>query len=95
MSHEGYEWDERKAAANFARHGVAFEAACRVFEDPFALEWLDDREDYEEARFVILGMVDGRIIVVVYTMRGDIVRIISARGAEPHEKRKYHEEEDE
>jgi uncharacterized DUF497 family protein len=42
-------------------------------------------------RFSAIGLVDGRMLFVVYTMREDVVRIISARGAEPHEKRKYHE----
>jgi uncharacterized protein len=59
---------------------------------PFALEWLDDREPYGEDRFVILGMVENRLLYVAYTMRGDKIRIISARGAEPHERRQYHEE---
>jgi hypothetical protein len=44
-----------------------------------------------ELRFNAIGLVDGRMLFVTYTMRGDIVRIISARGAEPHEKKKYHE----
>jgi uncharacterized protein len=44
-----------------------------------------------ELRFNAIGLVEGRMLFVTYTMRGDVVRIISARGAEPHEKRKYHE----
>jgi uncharacterized protein len=44
-----------------------------------------------ELRFNAIGLVDGRMLFVTYTMRGEIVRIVSARGAEPHEKRKYHE----
>ena len=62
-----------------------------VFKDPFAIEWLDDREDYGEDRYVIIGMVDSRLLYVTYTMRGEAIRIISARGAEPHERRQYHE----
>jgi uncharacterized DUF497 family protein len=81
-----------KAAENYAKHGVGFESAKRVFEDAFAIERVDDREDYGEERFNILGMVEGRLLFVSYTMRNAIIRIISARGAEPHEKRKYHEE---
>lgn len=88
-----FEWDPAKAAQNEADHGVSFEAAQEVFTDPFALEWLDDREDYGEERCVILGMVDGRLLYVAYTMRGDAIRIISARGSEPLERRRYHEEE--
>ncbi|MGH6925891.1 MAG: BrnT family toxin [Propylenella sp.] len=89
-----FEWDRAKAAENYARHGVSFEAAERVFLDPFALEWLDDRFEYGEERYIILGTVDDRLLSVVYTIRGDAIRIISARGAEPHEKRRYHEEDD-
>ncbi len=64
-----------------------------VFKNPFALVWLDDRKDYGEIRYVILGMADARLLYVAYTMRRDAIRIISARGAEPHERRRYHEEE--
>ncbi len=60
-------------------------------KDPFALEWLDDRDDYGEARYVIIGMVEERLLYVAYTMRGETIRLISARGAEPHERRQYHE----
>ncbi|MGA3399420.1 MAG: BrnT family toxin [Acetobacteraceae bacterium] len=63
-----------------------------MFRDPFAIERLDDRRNYGEGRLVTTGMVDGRLLSVAYTMRGDIVRIISARGAEPYERRQYHEE---
>ena len=73
-------------------HGVTFEMARDVFKDPFAIEWLDDREDYGEDRYVIIGMVDNRLLYVAYAMRGEAIRIISARGAEPHEHRQYHED---
>ena len=63
-----------------------------VFKDPVAIEWLDDREDYGEDRYVIIGMVDNRLLYVAYAMRGEAIRIISARGAEPHERRQYHED---
>jgi hypothetical protein len=86
-----FEWDAAKAARNEADHGVTFDVATLVFADPFALEWRDDREDYGEDRYVVLGMVDGRVLYVAYTMRGDAIRIISARGAEPNERRRYHE----
>jgi uncharacterized DUF497 family protein len=72
--------------------GVTFDQAKRAFADPFAVERLDDRESYGENRFNILGMVDGRLLFVSYALRNDTIRIISARGAEPHEKRKYHED---
>jgi uncharacterized DUF497 family protein len=92
MPHENFEWDETKAEQNYARHGVTFEAACRIFGDPFAIEFLDNREDYGEDRFIILGMVDERLLLVVYTLREETIRIISARAAEPQESRRYHED---
>ena len=64
----------------------------KVFTDPCAIERLDDREDYGENRFNIIGMVDGRLLFVAYTLRDDTIRIISARGAEPHERRRYHDD---
>jgi uncharacterized protein len=92
MEGGGFEWDEAKAAENYAKHGVSFAAARQVFADPSAIEWVDDRYDYGEERFIIIGMVAGRLLFVAYTMRSGTVRIVSARGAEPYEKRKYHEE---
>ena len=92
MGEADFDWDEAKAAENYTKHGVSFDAAARVFEDPFAIEFLDDREDYGEDRFNIIGMVDNRLLFVAYTLRNSVIRIISARGAEPNEKRQYHEE---
>jgi uncharacterized protein len=92
MANDDFEWDEAKAAANLAKHGVSFEQACDAFGDPFAVDFLDDREDYGEDRVILFGMVENRLLVVAHTLRGDKVRIISAREAEPHERRKYHEE---
>lgn len=64
--------------------------AIPVFEDPFAITIADDESDPEEQRFVTLGLgAVGRLLVVVYTWRGDKVRIISARPAEPHECKEY------
>lgn len=92
MSGLSFDWDDAKAAANLARHGVSFEMAARVFDDPFAIEFLDDREDYGEERFISIGMAEDRILFVAYAIRGDVIRIISARAAEPYEKRRYHED---
>ncbi|MGA8075995.1 MAG: BrnT family toxin [Xanthobacteraceae bacterium] len=92
MNDGEFEWDDAKAAQNYADHGVTFDAAKLVFNDPFGIERFDDREDYGEDRYIIIGMVDGRILLVVYTLRNGAIRIISARGAEPHERRRYHED---
>ena len=94
MSDDEFEWDDRKAAENYLKHGISFEVARDVFKDPFAIDQADDRDDYGENRHTIIGMVDDRLLFVAYTMRGEIVRIISARGAEPHERRQYHEEDE-
>lgn len=92
MNDDAFQWDEAKAAANYAKHGVTFDSARRVFADPFAVEQIDDRHDYGEVRYVILGMVESRLLAVAYTERGGIIRIISARAAEPFERREYHEQ---
>jgi hypothetical protein len=87
-----FEWDDRKAAQNRAAHAVSFDMARAVFRDPFALDWLDDRRDYGEERYVTIGMAEGRLLYVAYTMRGGRIRVISARAAEPEERRAYHED---
>jgi uncharacterized DUF497 family protein len=85
-----FEWDADKAEANLRKHRIAFEAARRVFEDDFAIEWPDADLAYGEMRFVITGMVDGRLLRVVYTERNDRIRIISARKATRHEQKQYY-----
>lgn len=85
-----FEWDRVKELANRNKHGIDFRTAAKVFLDPHVIEF-DDLDANGELRFNAIGLVDGRMLFVAYTMRDDVVRIISARGAEPHEKRKYHE----
>jgi uncharacterized protein len=85
-----FEWDDRKARENFRKHGISFDEATQVFADPNILE-LDDDGIYDEYRQVAIGMVEDQLMYVIFTMRGDTCRIISARGAEPDEKRWYHE----
>jgi uncharacterized DUF497 family protein len=92
MNNDAFQWDDAKAAANYAKHGVTFEAARDVFKDPFAIEQMDDRQNYGEERWTILGIAQDRLLLVAYTMRNDSIRITSARGAEPYEKREYHEQ---
>jgi hypothetical protein len=89
---DDFEWDDDKAARNLASHGVSFEAARMAFDDAFAVVREDRRQDYGEDRFILLGMVQERVLVVSYTIRNDRLRIISARIAEPQERRRYHEE---
>jgi uncharacterized DUF497 family protein len=85
-----FEWHDAKAEVNLKTHGVSFELARTVFKDPFAIERLDDREDYGEERFVIIGMAEGHILLfVAYTERQGRIRIISARRATQLEQDDY------
>jgi len=85
-----FEWHDAKAEANLQAHGVSFDLARTVFKDPFAVERLDDREDYGERRFVIVGMAEGGVVLfVAYTEREDRMRIISARRATQNEQDDY------
>ncbi len=85
-----FEWDKAKAKANYRRHGVSFELAETVFQDTFAIERLDDREDHDEVRFVIIGMAEGKVLLfVAYTEREERIRIISARRATQYEQDDY------
>jgi uncharacterized protein len=86
----GFEWDDEKAASNIRDHeGITFEQAAAAFSDPFAVEWIDEREDYGEERSILLGMISGQLLYVVYTERGTNIRIISARRATRHEQDIY------
>jgi len=91
MQDDAFEWDDNKAALNMQKHGVSFEAARSVFADAFAIEFDDDRQNGNEMRFNTIGMVEGHLLFVVSTLRGTRIRIISARDAEPRERRRYHE----
>jgi uncharacterized DUF497 family protein len=85
-----FEWHGAKAEANLRTHGVSFDLAKSVFKDPFALEWLDDREDYGEERFVMIGMAEGHVLLfVAYTEREQRIRIISARRVTQYEQDEY------
>ena len=82
------EWDPYKAAANLRKHQVDFADAATALDDEAALTVPDD--DPDEERSVTLGMdALGRLLVVVYTWRGDEVRLISARKANSSERRQY------
>jgi uncharacterized protein len=86
-----FEWDDAKAALNQQRHGTTLEMARDAFKDAFAIEWNDERYPYPEPRFCLLGVVEHRLLFVAYALNGDRIRIISARKAEPHERRRYHD----
>jgi uncharacterized protein len=85
-----FEWEVKKAGANYGKHGVRFPEALSVFEDDYAITVTDRESDPSELRFVSIGMgVKGRVLVVAFTYRGANIRIISARLAEPHERTQY------
>lgn len=83
-----YEWDESKRVANLARHGIDFMTAKNFAWDT-AVETIDDRFDYGEERWVALGMIHGTLHVLVYTHRITVIRIISLRKANAHEREFY------
>ncbi|MCE2474579.1 MAG: BrnT family toxin [Alphaproteobacteria bacterium] len=84
-----FEWDDAKNNACFERRGFDFAYTVRVFFDPQRIVVQDRRRDYGEDRCRLLGMIDGRTYVVVYTARSSVVRIISARKANPKEVADY------
>jgi hypothetical protein len=87
-----FEWDPRKAAANLKRHGVAFEEAATVFEDPLADTYDDPDHSQREQRFLTFGVSrERRALVVAHCDRGERVRIINARVMTRREKRQYEE----
>lgn len=85
-----FEWDPDKARRNLEKHGISFADAVEVLSDPYAITVQDRTPD--EQRHVTLGLdALGRGLVVVYTWRGDRIRIISARKATAHERAQYEE----
>jgi uncharacterized DUF497 family protein len=85
-----FEWHDAKAEANWQRHGVSFDLAKTVFNDPFAIERIDDREDYGGERFVIIGMAEGHVVLfVAYTQREQGIRLISARRVTQYDQEDY------
>jgi len=89
-----FEWGNHKAKANLRRHGVSFEEAQTIFTDSLSITLPDPDHSKDEERFIDIGMSDHRrVLVVVYTERGQRIRLISARKATPAEQKRYEEEE--
>ena len=84
-----FEWDSQKAVTNLRKHGVSFELACESFFDPF-LQRLDDEVIDEELRESIIGLsANWQMLYVIYVMRDDIIRIVSARLVTNTERETY------
>jgi uncharacterized DUF497 family protein len=84
----GFQWDPEKDAANQAKHLVGFRQAAEIFRG-FRLTREDARRDYGERRFIALGIYDGVVLRVVYTLRDGDIRIISAWKASRHDREVY------
>ncbi len=85
-----FEWDDAKAESNERKHGVSFTEAMTIFGDPLSVTGYDPRHADDEDRFLTMGTsVDGRLLVVSHTDRGDTMRIISARVATRRERKVY------
>ena len=90
MKNDRFEWDDSKASKNLLKHGVSFEEAALVFDDPNVLVETDESDPYEE-RWRSTGNSQDRILFVISTERyGNIIRIISARRATRHEEDRYY-----
>lgn len=87
-----FEWDENKAAANLSKHGVSFEEAKTVFDDPLYIDFYDPDHSHEEARYILVGeSQQGRLLIVSYTERGEAIRLFSARKVTRAEREVYEE----
>jgi len=84
-----FEWDEKKAAGNIKKHGVSFESALKVFNDPMRYEIFDHTHSFFENRWLTIGMVNTIILEVVFTERLNCIRIISAQKADKEEEEEY------
>ncbi len=85
-----FDWDPAKAAENLANHKVSFEEASSIFGDPLATTVADPDHSVGEERFLTTGLsIQQRLIIVWHTEEEDMIRIIGAREATPHERRIY------
>jgi hypothetical protein len=89
-----FEWDEMKADNNLRKHQVSFEEAKTVFNDPLSMTIDDPDHSHNEDRYIDIGhSAQGRLLVVVYTERGENIRLISSRQATGREQRVYEQKE--
>ena len=87
-----FEWDEKKAAANLAKHRVSFDEATTVFDDPLYVDFYDPDHSIDERRYIIIGeSQQRRLLIVSYTERDEVIRLISAREVTRSERETYEE----
>ncbi|WP_309743498.1 MULTISPECIES: BrnT family toxin [unclassified Chamaesiphon] len=87
-----FDWDENKAVSNLSKHGVSFEEAKTVFDDPLYVDFYDPARSDEEDRYLIVGeSSQRRLLIASYTERGNLIRLISAREVTRTERKVYEE----
>lgn len=88
-----FEWDDEKEKINIIKHGIDFTTAARVFDDENRLERYDSEHSEYEDRYITIGLINGvaYLVMVVYTERGEAIRLISARKATNAERRAYYD----
>ena len=84
-----FEWDPAKSSATEQRRGIGFDRAAEIFLGRL-VEWPDDRKPYGEQRIRAVGETSGELLHVVYTRRGGVIRVISARRANRKERALWH-----
>jgi uncharacterized DUF497 family protein len=87
-----FEWDQNKGDSNLSKHGVSFDEATTVFDDPLYLDFFDPDHSYDEYRYIIIGQSsNNRLLFVSYTEYGENIKLISAREATRRERKDYEE----
>lgn len=87
-----FDWDENKAVSNLSKHGVSFEEAKTVFDDPLYIDFYDPAHSDEEDRYLIVGeSSQRRLLIASYTERENLIRLISAREVTRSERKVYEE----
>lgn len=89
-----FDWDEEKAHSNLTKHGISFEEAASAFQDDFALIYDDEYHSDDEPREILIGMSsENHILFISFTeIQSRLIRIISARYADRHERKRYENE---
>lgn len=87
-----FEWNPEKAKKNLKKHGVSFEEASTIFDDPQYIRFLDEEHSAEEERYITIGMsIKARLLMAAHTARKNLIRLISARKATKNEEKFYNE----